>query len=204
MKNNIKILSAVILLLLSSMILFSACKEKDAEEITTQSNAETTQKIQATDYTYKPIVVATDIYETEYVHTVPPVPTFENRTKIESDTNKSTVKKSDTSTKKYTSKENAEEINQGLLLITKTSPVVKDNSATIIIQGTPGAKYTIDFYKNNTEKAKYEGLDEISADSSGFASWTFKIESDCEPGERKLVIKEKNSDKYIQTTITVQ
>ena len=97
-----------------------------------------------------------------------------------------------------------EDIANGLSLITKTSPVIKGSAATIVIQGAPNTNYTIEFYKNNTEKASYDGLSNIFSDSLGFATWTFQIEEDCEPGDRKIIIKEKNSDKYIQTFITVQ
>ena len=89
-------------------------------------------------------------------------------------------------------------------MITKTSPVIKGNSATVIIQGKPNARYIIEFYKNNSEKATYDGLKELTADSSGFVSWTFSIENDCEVGERKVIVKEKNSNRFIQTSITVK
>ena len=58
--------------------------------------------------------------------------------------------------------------------------------------------------KNSSSKANYQGLGKLKADSSGFVSWTFTVENDCEIGERKIIVKEINSDKFIQTSITVQ
>ena len=97
-----------------------------------------------------------------------------------------------------------EEINSGVSVITKTSPVGRGDSATIIIMGTPGAKYSIEFYESDKKVASYSGLENKTADSSGICSWTFKIGSSCEPGERKIIIKEKNSGNYAQTSISVQ
>jgi len=207
--NKFKSISAYVLVISISFTLFSACKSKNNDEKSTTNSTQTTQSvtsiIHATDYTYTPIIIETENNTTKYVHTVPPVPTYEE--KNEKKTNNypiQTNNKTDTTENKTPTNEKIEDLNKDLSLITKTTPVKKGNSATIIIQGTPDAKYSIEFYKNSAETAEYQGLDEIKADSTGFASWTFNIENDCEIGNRKIIIKEKNSNKFIQTSITVQ
>lgn len=202
--KKIKFISAFVLLISLTATLFSACKS-DKTEITTA--VETTQPvstvIHATDYTYNTAFYEITENITDYIRTVPPVPTEENKTEKKTDKTNVTNNNTDSTTVKA-SDEKIEELSKELNLITKTSPVMTGNSATIIIQGTPDAKYTIEFYKNDTAKADYDGLEEIKADSSGFASWTFMIENDCMPGNRKVIIKEKNSNKFIQTSINVQ
>ncbi|MGN0547008.1 MAG: hypothetical protein ACI4I3_06710 [Acutalibacteraceae bacterium] len=97
-----------------------------------------------------------------------------------------------------------EEISNGVSVITKTSPVGRGDSATVIIMGKPGAEYGIEFYESDNKAASYSGLESKKADSSGVASWTFTVGRTCESGERKIIIKEKNSGNYAQTSITVQ
>lgn len=202
--KNIKIITVISLILLTVAAL-SACKSEDDTPTTEpQKTQPVSNTVQATDYTYKPIEIITNEAETKYIHTVPPIPTQENKTEKKTETNKTTNGKTETATKNGSTDEKIEEISKDLSLITKTSPVIKGNSATVIIQGKPNTKYTIEFYKNNSEKANYDGLRDLTADSSGFVSWTFAVENDCEIGERKVIIKEKNSNKFIQTSITVQ
>lgn len=128
--------------------------------------------------------------------------------------NKTTVNgtKTDNTPAKTTSKPTAtasasakiEEISNGVSVITKTSPVGRGDSATVIIMGAPDAEYSIEFYESDKKTASYSGLETKTADSSGVCSWTFKIGNSCESGERKIIIKEKNSGNYAQTSITVQ
>lgn len=99
--------------------------------------------------------------------------------------------------------EKIEEKSNGISLITKSNAVLAGNSATVMIQGNPGKKYSIDFYKTSSEKASYSGLEEKTADDAGLVTWTFNIDESCEKGNRKIYIKEKNSSNYIQTYITV-
>lgn len=202
MKNRIKLLSAAVLILSVMFSVLTACGSDNTETTTASQTSETT-KIHATDYTYNTIAPVTE-NATEYVHTVPPVPTEKEEQKTQPHSQKTSSAASDTTTKKASSDSKVDELSNGLFIITKTSPVTKGNSATVVIQGTPRATYSIEFYKNDKEKASYEGIREASADSSGFVSWTFTVEDDCESGERKIIIKEKNSDKFIQTSITVQ
>lgn len=202
--KKIKIFTVISFVLISVTAL-SACKSDDKSLSTeSQKTQPVSSTVQATDYTYKPIEIISNEAETKYIHTVPPIPTEENKTEKKTATNKTANAKTDITTKNSSTGEKIEEIINDLSLITKTSPVTKGNSATVIIQGKPNARYIIEFYKNNSEKANYDGLKELTADSSGFVSWTFSIENDCEVGERKVIVKEKNSNRFIQTSITVQ
>lgn len=202
--KTIKIFTVISFVLISVTAL-SACKSDDKSLSTeSQKTQPVSSTVQATDYTYKPIEIITKEAETKYIHTVPPIPTEENKTEKKTETNKTANAKTDITTKNSSTGEKIEEIINDLSLITKTSPVIKGNSATVIIQGKPNARYIIEFYKNNSEKANYDGLKELTADSSGFVSWTFSIENDCEVGERKVIVKEKNSNRFIQTSITVK
>lgn len=209
MKKNIRILSATFLTITLIFTVFTACKSKTENDISsttlsTQNTQPVSSIIHATDYTYNDSVIATSKSETKHVYTLPPLPSSEDKTEMKTDKNSPTNVISETTPNQKPTNEKIEEVSKELSLITKTSPVAKGNSATVIIQGTPGAQYTIEFYKNNTTKAEYNGLDAIKADSSGFASWTFTVENDCETGDRKIIIREKNSNKFIQTSITVQ
>ncbi len=198
---KIKALSAFILAASTAITLFTACDSEKTTEKTTVVQTQST-KIHATDYTYN-IISTKQENKTEYVHTVPPVPTEKEENKADAPLTDS-VSSNEETTKKKPTGGNVNEESNGLSLIAKTSPVSVGNTATVIIQGAPDKRYTIEFYKNETETASYSGLSEIISDSSGFASWTFEIGNDCEPGNRKIIIKEKNSNKFIQTSINVQ
>lgn len=203
MKSKIKLFSVAVIVLSVAASAFTACNSDKTEETTTAQSAKT-PTVHATDYTYNTVVITTKENKTEYVHTVPPVPTEKIKNETKTQTQKSSSSAANITTKKAATGDKVDELSNGLYIVTKTSPVVKGNSATVVIQGTPKAEYTIEFYESNTKKASYEGLNKTYADSSGFVSWTFTVEDSCESGERKIIIKEKNSDKYIQTSITVQ
>lgn len=197
---KLKIMAVIILVASMSITVFTACNS-DKTETTTVSQTQTT-KPQATDYTYNTILTKAES-KTEYIHTVPPIPTEKEEKTTNPSNDKTNPLYEETTKKKTTGGIVAEESN-GLNIITKTTPVSVGSSATVIIQGAPNKKYTIEFYKTETETASYKGLAEIVSDSSGFATWTFEIGNDCEQGNRKIIIKEKNSYNFIQTSITVQ
>lgn len=198
---KLKILSVSVLIILLCISVFSSCGTGNEETATVQSTEESAA-VHGTDYTYNDAVKAT-VKETEYVHIVPPVPTEHERSDIEIEP-EIVTSSTDATTQKSSSAGSVDEISNGLSLITKTSPVIKGNAATVMIQGSPNEKYTIEFYTDKEIKASYEGLHETSADTNGFASWTFTVEESCESGEHKIIIREKKSDNYIQTSIIVQ
>lgn len=198
--NKFKIYAATILVL-SAAISFTACKKDDIPDTAT-TTAEQISTTKSNGYTYNDVIFTMEPVS-EYVHVAPPLPT---RHKIEK-TEKTENDESRTTATEFTSQkiptDKVEQISNGINILSKTSPVIRRNNASIVITGTPGASYTIEFYETETQKAAYPGLETTKADYSGIASWNFTIEESCEPGERKVIIREKNSDKYIQTSITV-
>lgn len=190
--NKLKIFSAVILIFSACICIFSACKKEEPAPVTT--TAEQTSTTKSNGYTYNENFSLPEETLTQYVHVEPPVPTRQN--------NKPKATKPAETTKK-SNPASVEEKANGLNILSKTNPVIKGNDASIIIMGTPNAEYTVEFYEPNGKKAAYSGLDSAKADSSGIASWSFTIDLNCESGEGKVIIREKNSDKYIQTSITV-
>lgn len=198
--NRLRIYTAVILALLAGMLTLTACKKKLPDPVITTTEQVSTTK--SNGYTYNDVIFTMEPVS-EYIHVVPPVPTRQKIDKIQ----KTVENKNETVAEKSTTQANqsdkVDEISKGVHILSKTSPVLRGNDASIIIMGTPGATYTIEFYETETRKAEYSGLEKAKADTSGIASWNFTIEDNCEPGERKVIIREKNSDKYIQTLITV-
>lgn len=129
----------------------------------------------------------------------------------EAETNKATVskaekttKKNDTTAKSNISNETVKNESKGISVISKTSPVKKGNSASVTIMGQSGKTYSIEFYKNSSAIASADGLGTQTADSNGLVTWTFEVGYDCEVGNRKIIIKEKGSDNFVQTSITVE
>lgn len=92
----------------------------------------------------------------------------------------------------------------GISMLTKSDPVQTGNYATVYIQGTPGKTYSIDFYQSPSVEMKSKDLGDKTADENGFVSWSFEIKNDCSAGKRKVVIKEANSNNYLETSITVR
>lgn len=191
----------VIAFLLILAAVLSSCKSED-DIAPTETTENVTTRVYETDYTYN------DSYNYQTSSTAvirtniaPP-----SRTKRQTET----VKASETeiqnteSTRTPVNSDKVEEINNGITVITKTSPVSRGNGASIIIYGTPGKTYSIEFYESGDNAVKSEELSDKTADDNGFASWTFKIAENCESGNKKIIVREKNSNKFVQTSITVQ
>ena len=198
--KKIKVFSAAVLILSLIIGVFTACK-KDEQTQETTTTAATTEAAttEYNGYSY-PEVIFTEETQVRSTHTPPPVPTKKPK---ETKASSGASSESASTTVKNISNDKISEENNGLHILSKTTPVIKGNSASIIITGTPFAEYTIEFYETATKKAAYSGLGTEKSDSNGIATWVFTIESDCEAGNRKVIIREKNSDKYIQTSITV-
>ena len=94
------------------------------------------------------------------------------------------------------------EISNGLSVQFKSSPVIKGNDATIAVNGTAGKEYVIEVYRNDKDTLTSDKLKPQTATASGVVLWTFDTDN-CNVGYRKIIIREANSDKYIQTSITV-
>lgn len=119
----------------------------------------------------------------------------------------STVKQTQaetTAAKKPASNEIIKEESKGINIVFKSESVEKNNTASIMIQGTPGKKYSIDFYVTASDIADYSALADQTADENGFVTWTFNVPTSCESGNRKIVIRESGSDNYVQTSINIK
>ncbi len=119
-------------------------------------------------------------------------------------TAKPTVKPTIQTTKKAVVDDTIIEKSVGISMLTKTDPVQIGNQASIFIQGTPGKTYSIEFYETPSSTANLTSLEDKKADANGFVSWTFEIRNTCNLGKRKLIIKEKNTSNYLETSITVK
>lgn len=209
MKKQIRAASAVFLAAFSAATVLTACGEKapsanKSTAFTTAISVETTVTITENsdiETTVSGISKTTESDVTAAKASV--AATVKETVKPTAATTAAATKKT-TTTKKPPSTEVIPEKSKGISLMTKTTPVNIGNSAVIMIQGTAGKKYTIDFYESTDKTANYKGLETKTADSNGFVTWSFIIEDDCDPGDRKIIIKEKNSSNYIQTSITVQ
>lgn len=100
--------------------------------------------------------------------------------------------------------EKVSEETEGINIVFKTDSVEKGSAASIMIQGEPGKKYSIEFYVSPTETANLSALEEKTADENGLVTWTFNIPMSCSAGSKKTIIKEKNSTDYAQTSINVR
>ncbi len=225
MKNNIKSFFALTLTLCTAAGILSACNNETTDNTTLSSATQTTEKItviqsdmpyeivsQNEAYTYfKPVTtqksVMTYTYAAVPVKTTSAQPvtmpelTLNNQSNNNSDETK--PEQASKTTQKNISNEIIEEKSKGITIVTKSSPVMSGNTATIMIQGKPKKKYTIDFYESSSKKADYSGLEIKTADSNGFVTWSFEIEDSCELGNRKIYIKENGSGNYLQTSIKV-
>ncbi|MBR2868728.1 MAG: hypothetical protein IKB88_06675 [Clostridia bacterium] len=90
----------------------------------------------------------------------------------------------------------------GISIQFKSNPVIKGNDATIAINGVAGKEYTVEVYRNDKNTLTSDKLNPQTANASGVVSWTFDTDN-CDIGYRKIIIREVNSDNYIQTSITV-
>ena len=107
-------------------------------------------------------------------------------------------------TKKSVTNEKVNDAMNGISVVFKTESVEKGSSASVMIQGEAGKKYSIDFYVTPDTAANLSALEDKTADENGFVTWTFNVPMSCESGNRKIIVKENGSDKYAQTSINVK
>ncbi len=217
MKNKLKTAAALVIALCSAATVFSACNGKAQEETTTAASAPTsaaeitTKESQAEipvtefeivsqneHYTYFKAPETTKKHVIEYSFAAP-----QNQNTVSLSQHDQPAKNNAETHKSNSSNETIDDISKGISVLTKTTPVSIGNSAMIMIQGTPGKKYSIDFYETAVKKANYSELADKTADENGFVTWVFEITDSCETGNRKIVVSEKNSDNYLQTSITI-
>lgn len=74
-----------------------------------------------------------------------------------------------------------------LRLVSVTSPVGRNSSATVVIQGAPNTRYEISVYYSTTASTA-KGLEPASTDANGNLSWTWKVGGRTKAGEHKIVV----------------
>ena len=132
-------------------------------------------------------------------------PAVDDTTKQKTTNTDSDVTKKETTTiKSNISKETVKNESKGISVLFKSDGVPKGSTATISVIGEAGKTYSIEFYKNSSALSDAHGLGDMKADSNGMVIWTFEIEDDCESGSRKVIIKEKGSDNFVQTSINIK
>ncbi len=202
MKKRIRTASAILLAVCSAATVLTACGEKNVTDLTathssSSLSAESTESAVVTAASDTAVKATEAVTREDANNTSAPV--------TDKATEKTaTTQKTASTTLKAPSTEVIPEKSKGISLMTKTTPVITGNSAVIMIQGTPGKKYSIDFYESSGKTADYDGLESKTADSNGFVTWTFTVDDSCDRGNRKIVVKEKNSSNYLQTSIVVQ
>ncbi len=219
MKNKLYIASAIILCI---SFIFCACSNNktDGKSTTVTSISEQTEPMTQTvtyvDESGYHVISRIDFPTQERTH--PPVPSRTNSPTYKEETLQQTqaatrapVTLTPNTTQIYlpnqTSVDNNNQVavpekSNGLSVQFKSDPVQRGNDATIAINAQAGKEYTIEVYKNDSDLLVSEKLRPQIANSLGVVTWTFDTDS-CNNGYRKIIIKELNSDKYIQTSITI-
>ena len=207
-KHLIKSLFAVIITL-SVAVLISACNSETADETTAsdfsaQSDKSVSETVKGSViHSVADDVTASSSFENSEVTASATKSVIVTAKPEKTEPNNTSITASQVVTEKTTKGEKIDEISKGISLLTKTSPVAVGNSATVMIQGSPDKKYTIEFYETPSRRAESKDLAAKTADINGFVTWTFPIESSCEKGDRKVIIRENGSANFIQTSITI-
>ena len=207
-KHLIKSLFAVIITL-SVAVLISACNSETADETTAsdfsaQSDKSVSETVKGSViHSVADDVTASSSFENSEVTASTTKSVTVTAKPEKTEPNNTSVTASQVVTEKTTKGEKIDEISKGISLLTKTSPVAVGNYATVMIQGSPDKKYTIEFYETPSRRAESKDLAAKTADINGFVTWTFPIESSCEKGDRKVIIRENGSANFIQTSITI-
>lgn len=210
--NNFKKISAIILAICTAASVFTSCKDDNETSSSISAEEQITEAVNTQKETIEVnvtndkggISVSFSENSVSFI-TEKNTATASVNSISDSKTTKSTVitTKAKT-TKKAVVNDTISEKAVGIAMLTKSDPVKIGNHATIFIQGTPGKTYSIDFYETPSSKADSSALEDKKADANGFVSWSFKIKNTCDLGIRKVVIREENSNNYLETSITVK
>lgn len=228
MKNKLYVFSAVILCL--SIILCACGKEPENIPTTAPSTEESVvTTVQSSDK--KETVTYTDVSgyhvisvvePTTQEKTLPPVPshatepTYKTETlyntensnaqtapvKPENPTAPKATAPTAAPTVKPTESITVPEIAEGLVLRFKSGTVDRGYSASIAVEGTAGKEYTIEVFRSNGETLNSDKLSPKTAGADGVVHWSIPT-GNLTSGNTKVIIREKGSDKYIQTSISV-
>lgn len=86
-----------------------------------------------------------------------------------------------------------------LKLVSVTSPVSRNENATLTIIGKPNTEYKISVYYSTTASTA-SGLEKKTSNADGNVSWTWKVGGKTNAGEHRIVIS--GGDEKIETTFT--
>lgn len=86
-----------------------------------------------------------------------------------------------------------------LKLVSVTSPVNRNENATLTIIGKPNTEYKISVYYS-TSASTASGLEKKTSDANGNVSWTWKVGGKTNAGEHRIVIS--GGDEKIETSFT--
>lgn len=86
-----------------------------------------------------------------------------------------------------------------LKLVSVTSPVSRNENATLTIIGKPNTEYKISVYYS-TSASTASGLEKKTSDANGDVSWTWKVGGKTNAGEHRIVIS--GGDEKIETSFT--
>ncbi len=86
-----------------------------------------------------------------------------------------------------------------LKLVSVTSPVSRNENATLTIIGKPNTEYKISVYYSTTASTA-SGLEKKTSDANGNVSWTWKVGGSTNSGEHRIVIS--GGDEKIETSFT--
>ncbi len=195
----------------SVITVFSACNKNNTDISSSDAPEKTVEfstDVYGTAYSlgddgYKYVITTNQVTESQNHSFTLPL-SADNTTKQNATKVKPNVTEKVTTTKSNISKETVRNESKGISVLFKSDGVAKGSTATISVIGEAGKTYSIDFYKNANTLSEVHGLSDMKADSNGMVIWTFEIEGDCESGNRKVVIKEKGSDNFVQTSINIK
>lgn len=114
-------------------------------------------------------------------------------------TSSAAIVKTESNSEKVDSKQTVNAEKHDIKLISISSPVGKNEMATLSIKGKPNTEYSISVYYS-TAASKADGLENKTSDSNGNISWTWKVGGRTNSGTHKIVIKEANGDTTFETS----
>lgn len=87
-----------------------------------------------------------------------------------------------------------------LELISITSPIDRNETATIKVKGSPNTEYDIDVFYSSSESSA-DGLENKTSDKDGYVSWSWKIGGKTKEGEHHLVVKGSSETLKVKFTV---
>ena len=88
-------------------------------------------------------------------------------------------------------------------LLSITSPIGRNETATLRIQGAPNTEYSISvFYSSAASEAA--GLEDKVSDSNGVVEWSWKIGGKTKAGEHRIVIIKGGGENFETSIVTTE